>query len=221
MKVTPFADDPVRSKRHVALMTDVRMLAEKEHLSTALNDYLLQNSLEATAVRDKIFSTSNCQKYFEMHNSKAIQIDDPKMAETVAILRKKFRHYSSNEFRLLSANCYKGHFYVIDVTFNISHPKIFQQVAVYDSWMPFKSKTKKIQKESRPAECLRQLQLFLSNFCFYDLPHNNKLRKNKQFILKEAVFVNCPQQGNGNDCSLFAIANIVHLAHHIPSNRSL
>jgi zinc finger SWIM domain-containing protein 3 len=208
-----FACDPVRSNPITVDTTDIRRLSQPAFLSTALIDFILQRSLNPTQVKDFIFATSNCKMYFDMENTK---VDSPLNANSVAKARQRYRQYSSNPFRLVAANCNGTHFFVIDVTFDIRHPKIFQRVVVYDSWLPLSSPIQKIDKDDRPADCLRQLQLFLSQYCFYDHPQNKILQTDPMYILKEAYFAACPQQRNDPHCGIFAVANILHLVHGIP-----
>ena len=208
-----FACDPVRSKPITVDTSDIRRLSQPAFLSTGLIDFMLQHSLNPNQVKDFIFATSNCQMYFDMENTK---VDSPLNANSVAKTRQRHHQYSSTRFRLVAANCNGVHFYVIDVTFDIGHPKIFERVIVYDSKHEHKSPIEKIYKNDRPACCLRQLQLFLSQYCFYDHPQNKILQTDPLYILKEAYFVACPQQQNDHDCGIFAVANILHLVHGIP-----
>jgi hypothetical protein len=73
-----------------------------------------------------------------------------------------------------------------------------------------------IEITSIAGQFLFQLQWFLSQYCFCDKDCNNKLHDDSSFILQRALYAECPQQKNPNDCSLFAFAILLHLAHGLP-----
>ncbi|KAG7343462.1 hypothetical protein IV203_021407 [Nitzschia inconspicua] len=147
-----------------------------------------------------LIGSSDCYAYFSTYNDK---LDKHDCADTVQTMRGGLQAYAKSEFRYISAACHQGHFFVVDVTFDIRQPAVFQQVNVHDSLS--------ITSRGTATAVLGRLQRFLSGFCFHGLDHNLLLLEKQEYIVQQAVFRNCPKQSNSHDCGLFAVAVIWHL----------
>jgi hypothetical protein len=189
-----------------------------KHLSTVAVDFIIQHAMQPVIRQLLIFGSSNAMPFFVENNKKTLVASSTNSSNSRSIqrLRDKYRHYSSSRFQFLAAICIQPHFFAVDVTFDIRKESIFDKVVVYDSLNPISSNNINIPKNSNAGQFLLQLQLFLSRFCFCDLDHNDKLLIDSEFILQKAVYAKCPQQENQNDCSIFALAIILHLARGLP-----
>ncbi|KAG7360913.1 MULE transposase domain containing protein [Nitzschia inconspicua] len=195
-----FVDDPVRGNPLQPSADAIRALKGEEWLSTILIDHLLQTTLKGCLPDHVLIGSSDCYEYFSTYNDK---LDKHDCADTVQTMRGGLQAYAKSEFRYISAACHQGHFFVVDVTFDIRQPAVFQQVNVYDSLS--------ITSRRRATAVLGRLQRFLSGFCFHGLDHNLLLLEKQEYIVQQAVFRNCPKQSNSHDCGLFAVAVIWHL----------
>jgi hypothetical protein len=79
-----------------------------------------------------------------------------------------------------------------------------------------RSDNNEVKNDSPGGELLLQFQKFLSRLEFFSCPRNDRLRNHPELILHYAVFADCPLQQNPFDCSLFAVAVVLHLAYGVP-----
>ncbi|KAG7353228.1 Ulp1 protease family protein [Nitzschia inconspicua] len=129
-----------------------------------------------------------------MHNDK---LDKDDNEDTVQSMCGRLQAYTKSAYRYISAAWHEGHFFLVDVTFDIRQPGIFQKVNVCDS-LRFTSR-------QRATAVLGRLQRFLFGFCFHGLDHNLLLLEKQDYNVQQAVFQHCPQQKNTHDCGLFAV----------------
>jgi len=219
----PFANDPYRGPP-LSLDDDlIRPLSldhrptgrdDEHYLSTALIDYFIQRGMPTDLASHFLVGSTNAYSYFETLNRQNLE------GKTAVSLRQKYQFYSFNEFRFVAANCSHKHFFVIDVTFDINRPKIFTNVVVYDSLRSSGRHNESVNRSSTGAKFLCQLQKFLAKFSFYDMPMNAVLLRDPEYILQGAISAPCPQQRNSYDCSLFALATVLHLAHGLPAHET-
>ncbi|KAG7366673.1 hypothetical protein IV203_029343 [Nitzschia inconspicua] len=126
-------------------------------------DHLQQTALKGNVPDHVLIGYSNCCncKYFSAYNPK---LADEKNAETVQKMRVGLQQYTDSGYRFISAPRHEGRFFVLDITFDIRQPDVFQTVIVYDSLS--------ITSSSRATAVLLMLQNFVSGFCFHGLDHN-------------------------------------------------
>ena len=69
--------------------------------------------------------------FLELANSKVKDGMYP-LQRSVSRMRESYSAYSKGRYRFLAATCSQAHFFVVDVTFNLEHSRIFEKVTVYD-----------------------------------------------------------------------------------------
>jgi len=244
--ISPFANDPVRSSRldHFPIaLADA--LPKEAHLPTGLFDFLLQGSFSFSnkdfVMPDNLIIPSSCSySVMELLLQKHKYPPTSKQMALEPILLG-YRAYGSGFYRLLVVNCMGNfaHYNALDITFNLDSDEVFHSVQVYDSLERVstsnktRSTTATVRKTSSAGKYLCCLQSFLLKFCFTSTdreeqprPHQHTkqlrmLQRNPEYILKNAVLRECPQQDNGWDCGLFAFAVVLHLANNIPVTRDV
>ena len=209
--LVPFADDPVRGPPLVPQQSDIECLTLNKTLSTKLIDYVLRNAIRKDIPDDVLIGSSTSLSYFEVMNTKKVNSKNVTDAKKAKELRRKYQVYSLRQYNFYAANCSENHFLVINVVFDINSSDVFHKVVVYDSMRRSSRKNDAPHKQSVPAHFLCEFQKFLSQFTFFNTPNNEKLLADPTFILKKAKYCPCPQQQNGVDCGLFAVAVILHL----------
>jgi hypothetical protein len=215
---SPFAMDPVRTSVRSLSTEHIQLLHGPHHLSTALIDYLLHHGLKDKLHQNLLIGTSNSTALFDVMNQKTIGSAPTNNAnsKTVQRARDKYRPYCFNRFQFLTAVCSHNHFFAVDVAFDTTTETIFDHVTIYDSLRFQSPKGNNVENTSIAGQFLLQLHLFLSQYCIFGQDYNNKLHEDPSFILQRALYAGCPQQKNSNDCSLFAFAIVLHLAHGLP-----
>jgi hypothetical protein len=203
----PFLNDPFRGPPLSLTKDVISPLSGNHYLSTALVDYLIQRSMPSHLPDSVLIGSSNAFTVLKTMNE-TTKYANP---EKVRKLREKYKYYSSNGFKFISAICNKNHFFVVKVDFDVRRDNIFQDVRVFDSLRRTRLNIDAVDTNSNGGKLLRELQLFLSQFAFFDVPMNETLVKNPDLILAEAVYSSCPQQQNAIDCGLFAYATLLHL----------
>ncbi|MFM8620545.1 MAG: hypothetical protein ACKOCL_00785 [Candidatus Nanopelagicaceae bacterium] len=187
--------------------------------------------------RDESGGRSNNKNAKEEENE-VQEVDGGEMEEvdaerSVNRFRQSFGYYGRQRFRFLAASCSVGHFFVVDVTFDVTSDNIFQNVTLYDSLRrtsrgqrskPATTSTTTtsgappVVIHTQGARLLRLLQQFLYHFCCADNTKRKKLEKS-DLILENVTLAPCPEQDmTKNDCALFAYAMLVHLVHDIAIN---
>ncbi|KAG7350064.1 hypothetical protein IV203_012661 [Nitzschia inconspicua] len=154
-----------------------------------------------------------CSLQCSSHEQKNSGSLDQHEAMSVNSARLQYQHYSRKRYEFISPCCSHNHFFVVKVIFDIQDPSIFSEVCVYDSLHRTGRRTDAVNRHAPPAQYLCQLQLFLAQFCFVGLPQSEVLAKNPKYILRNAVYAQCPVQENGHDCALFAYASVLHIVH--------
>jgi hypothetical protein len=142
-------------------------------------------------------------------------------AKTVQRTRYKYGPYCFNRCQFLAAVCSHNHFFAVDVAFDITTKTFFDHVTAYDPLRLQSQKGKNIENTIIAGQFLLQIRLFLFQYCFCDKDYNNKLHDDSSFILQRALSAECPQQKNPDDCSLFASATLLHLAHGLPITQAV
>lgn len=209
----PFANDPVRGPPLPLSADVIQPLLGPNFLSTALVDYMLQSAMKDSISDNILIGSANAFSFFEIMNKKTLKSSTKSDARTVRHVRERYRFYSFKKFHFLAANCSNSHFFVIKVIFDIQSEEIFQHVTLYDSLRRTGRNNKTLNKNSIGAQFLLQFQRFMTEFCFFEVPRSKVLINDPDFILRNAVYADCPQQQNSHDCALFAFAVLLHLAH--------
>ena len=208
---TAFANDPLRSPPLLVPNDDIPALSGPNFLTTNLIDYIIQRGFPSEHIKDDLLiGSSNSFSFFEMMNKKEVDSRDVSDVRTIGVLRRRYQKYSHGCFKFLAVNCSMSHFFVVSVCFDVESTNIFKEVYVYDS-LRRSSRNQSVINTSIPGQMLRHLQLFLANFAFFNTPHKHRLQQEPDFILREAIFMSCPQQRNGYDCGLFGLAVLMHL----------
>jgi SWIM zinc finger/MULE transposase domain/Ulp1 protease family, C-terminal catalytic domain len=222
LPLVPFANDPVRTPGILPLTTDqIAALNGPHFLSTALIDFILQQTLKDTIPPNLLIGSSNSMSFLELSNNK---INDSSNTQSIARMRHSYFPYSLDRFRFLAATCTEAHFFVVDVTFDIRSDNIFQNVTLYDSLRKTGRRDQgRLNSRNRGAQFLRRFQNFLAQYCFVDDDERCQLLLKQQpdLIIEKCTVVPCPQQQNGYDCALFAVGVLVHLANDIQVQQDL
>jgi hypothetical protein len=116
--------------------------------------------------------------------------------------------------KLCMCPCSSGHFFVITMVFDPTSTTgdFFQDVKIFDSLKRPTTRTINTRHFNKcPAtEFLQKFQLFVRKFILYDSDIATVYLSDKQHILQNIDYVECPQQENLSDCSLFAVAVVFH-----------
>ena len=94
---------------------------------------------------------------------------------------------------------------------------VFNNVVVYDSLRRSSRRAKEgVSKfHSVGEKVLMKFQKYLSTFDFFDCEDTSAIIQNENYILEKLVYKECPQQENLQDCSLFGLITLIHLANNI------
>ena len=114
-------------------------------------------------------------------------------------------------FQFFGINCHQSHFFVISVDFDIRREQIFKNVKIYDSLRRTGRNVSVFNINSTGKQFLVLLQTFLAKYSFFASPNVERLLGEKELILQNAEYIQFPQQLNGYDCALFALATTLHL----------
>ena len=95
---------------------------------------------------------------------------------------------------------------------------VFNNVVVYDSLRRSSRRVKEgVSKfHSVGEKVLMKFQKYLSTFVFFDCEGSSAIIfQNDNYFLEKLVYKECPQQENLQDCSLFGLITLLHLANNI------
>ena len=213
---TIFANDPVRAPPLTISKEEINHLRSNHMLTTNFLDYLTQNAVPKDIPDHVLIASSNSYRFFEIQNEKDVDSPDEVDARTARLLRRKYQSYNMKPYRFMAINCSRSHFLVISATFDLSLGDLFEEVTVYDSLRRSSRGKDAVTANSIPGMFLREFQLFLANFCFFNTMRAKEFYDNPNKILENALYVSCPQQQNGVDCGLFGLATLLHVLHGVP-----
>jgi hypothetical protein len=118
---------------------------------------------------------------------------------------------------VMAAFCLDKHYYVVSIKFDSSSEDIINSVEVYDSLKVVRKDNVKMDLKNRANTVLKVFQRFLAEFVYYDKQHiKTKLISNPTLYAKYSLCRPSPCQLNTDDCSLFAICNLIHVATKSP-----
>jgi hypothetical protein len=217
VKHTPFADDPFRgaplprpSAEHIDDLNNERFL------KTSLIDFLLRHVLPKDLPCDVLIGSSNSFRYFETYNNKKNTVQQSHSTSSESInaefIRSKYHVYSLRRYRYVAAICDSNHFFVISLVFDLeADDDPIYEVRVFDSKHKIRRTRDQPSRSSPHGRYLLAFQKFMAQFVAFSTKHSQLLLNNKTLILQDAKYVDCPQQQNGHDCGVFALATLLHL----------
>ena len=90
-------------------------------------------------------------------------------------------------------------------------------MVVYDSLRRSSRRVKEgVSKfHSVGEKVLMKFQKYLSTFVFFGCEDSSVILQKENYILEKLVYKECPQQENLQDCSLFGLITLIHLANNI------
>ena len=144
----------------------IAALNARQYLSTRLLDRIIQLGLPRDLPDDLIIASSNTSTWFQVMNQKRVDSANRGDAKAAKALRRKYQFFTLKRQQILAINCNDGHFFAVSVTFDVNLPRVFKDVCVYDS---LRRSTRNADAMSSSAkEYLRELQLFLAQFVFFN-----------------------------------------------------
>ena len=105
-----------------------------------------------------------------------------------------------------------GHFFVGCFDFSMHCSSFFTHVSFYDS---LERKARRVVRGSTAAKLVQKVNTFVNNFVLH-LPEHHHLQQSDGAVLRTVFYQSCPEQRNGFDCGLFAVAVCLHLAERKP-----
>jgi hypothetical protein len=215
-KHTPFADDPFRGAPLPRPSAEhIDDLNSRRFLKTSLIDFILRHVLPEDLPCDILIGSSNSFRYFETYNNKnTVQQSNPTSGDNynTELIQSKYQVYSQRRYRYIAAICDSNHFFVISLVFDLeADENPIYEVRVYDSNHKIRRTRDQPARSSSHGRYLLAFQKFMSKFVAFSTKHSQLLLKDKTLILRDARYVDCPQQENGHDCGVFALATLLHL----------
>lgn len=162
-----------------------------------------------------LIPSSDAKTLMDVHISKN-NSDDRRAIQSCNTIKRQYSYYSFRQVQLIGTTCKSGHYFVVQVIFDATSSPIFKAVTIYDSLRITGRNNAPVSPNCAGAQFLITLQKFLSVFAFYDVPGNQQLIYDPNYILKEAKFVTCPSQVNSHDCGLFGVGTMLHILEDIP-----
>ena len=92
----------------------------------------------------------------------------------------------------------------------------FSHVSFYDS---LERNARRVVHGSTAAKLVQKVNAFFKNFVLH-LPELHHLHQSDGAILRRVFYESCPEQLNGFDCGIFAVAVCLHLAERKPVDRT-
>jgi hypothetical protein len=105
-----------------------------------------------------------------------------------------------------------GHFFVGCFDFSMHWSSFFTHVSFYDS---LEQNARRVVRGSTAAKLVQKVNTFVNNFVLH-LPKHHHLQQSDGAVLQTVFYQSCPEQQNGFDCGLFAVAVCLHLAERKP-----
>lgn len=215
--VDTFLDDPTKSSKITIDNNLVEPIGKYKWLATLTVDYLLQRfcveeivgTSSTLTVHPSSFMLNNIDELLKVLKKNNKSSED---------LKKRYSNYRLKRFTILGIVYYSAHFVTIKIDIEPGYKNIFDNVAVYDSnsHKPTRQETKssdQVLKHSAAGKILIKLQNFLLAVVYAnDLEISTNLKTNPELILKKALYKDCPKQENSDDCSLFSLVTLLHLA---------
>jgi hypothetical protein len=218
----PFLNDPHPARGPILFVSETESmpLGHATHLSTSLIDFLLQKSLPVNLSDKVLIGSSNALPYIQ-HYNQLHKNNNNGEERTCRKMCRQYQYYSMGKFEFIGINCTQAHFFVIKVGFDISKPSVFDHVQIYDSLRRTGRHNESVNDKSVGASFLRSFQSFLMKFAFFGMIPTDGVLTNPDHVLNNAQYLTCPQQTNGNDCGLFALAVVLHLCSKITITSSI
>ncbi|KAI2510368.1 hypothetical protein MHU86_4092 [Fragilaria crotonensis] len=105
-----------------------------------------------------------------------------------------------------------GHFFVGCFDFSMHCSSFFTHVSFYDS---LERNARRVVRGSTAAKLVQKVNTFVNNFVLHR-PEHHHLQQSDGAVLRTVFYQSCPEQQNGFDCGLFAVAVCLHLAERKP-----
>ena len=113
---------------------------------------------------------------------------------TAIKMQSTYQYYAMGTFQFFGINCHQSHFFVISVDFDIRREQIFKNVKIYDSLRRTGRNVSVFNMNSTGKQSLVFLQAFLARYSFFAPPNVETLLSEKELILKNVEYIQCPQQ---------------------------
>ena len=211
-----FANDPVRANHPLTILpSHIEELDGRNWLTTAFVDILLQKAFSKETISDDLLIGSGLIATWLKAQLSANNNNH------------YYAHLGQKRYRLLAVNCGLAHFWVVDIAFDLTNnDEPFEYVRVYDSIRSHAGPLRRVKpKHTSAINLLKDFQKFLVRCCLPPPTTNTTvttpkkglllLQTDPDYILKNAVLSECPQQQNSWDCGLFSLALLFHLANDI------
>ena len=104
-----------------------------------------------------------------------------------------------------------AHFFVGCFDFSVRDPDFFVDISFYDS---LQRSRKRLPKSSTPLDIVRQVNHFFNTYLIHE-ENFAPLRQTDASLLRRVQYKECPEQTNGFDCGIFAVAIVLHLSERI------
>lgn len=201
---------------------DINKLRGDEMLLTRLLDYLLQRGLHSAKksadLLDAEFnvccgSTASADimdRYNHILRSRNLSTS----RSSISTMRKKMAGFSSGRHKLVFPHVGNLHFFVIVITHDASLEDPWLTVDCYDSLRASRNRNRSIHGSSEFGKFLITFSLFWNKFIWWKT--KDKREVNYKDLLVKGCIQPCPQQRNGIDCGLFAVAVTMYVIDDIP-----
>ena len=209
-----FLHEPSRANLSIQ-KGNILPLRGKFMLETGLIDYLIKRGIEIAPDSDILVPSSAVENIIDHLMERA---DRDK--EWFVHKREEYQYFSLKKFNIFICACTRLHFFVIKMEYDPTDVDghIFKNVTIYDSLKRVTRQTNNVpitrNYNNSPATIfLQKFQQFFAKFVLYGTDFETILLENKDYILKNVMYNECPQQDKDNyyDCSLFAVGVLLHI----------
>jgi hypothetical protein len=103
------------------------------------------------------------------------------------------------------------HFFVGCFDFSVLDPGFFVDISFYDS---LQRSRKRLPESSIPLNIVRQVNHFFNTYLIHEEKFA-RLRQPDATLVRRVQYKACPEQKNGFDCGIFAVAIVLHLSERL------
>ena len=209
-----FLQEPIFDSSLVVDDGTVNHLKDNRWLKTNFLDFMIKHGCVDNKEKAYVIPTSLVDSFLTMLCSLS-DSDNEKDVKKFERIKAKYQCFNLVKSKMIFISCTDQHFFVISMLFDpmADNGNIFKEIEIYDSIkITNRRKTLKLKvgRKTLASKFLTKLQFFIAKYVVNGTNLEELLLNEKEFILKNVTYKQCPQQENGYDCSLFAYAVLLH-----------